>query len=69
MDKFTFMVKQVIMHKVKTDFYKLAQQVEAGGEALIARDGSIIIKLSKFEVELSVPRNFLSLKGLISHNQ
>ena len=60
------MVKQVNMHEAKTNFSKLAQQVEAGEEVLIARDGKVIMKLSKFEEELSVPRDFSSLKGLVS---
>ena len=60
------MVKQVNMHEAKTNFSKLAQQVEAGEEVLIARDGKVIMKLSKFEEELSVPRDFSSLKGLTS---
>ncbi len=33
---------------------------------LLARDGKVIMKLSKFEEELSVPRDFSSLKGLVS---
>ena len=60
------MVKQVNMHEAKTNFSKLAQQVEAGEEVLIARDGKVIMKLLKFEEELSVPRDFSSLKGLVS---
>ena len=52
------MVKQVNMHEAKTNFSKLAQRVEAGEEVLIARDGKVIMKLSKFEEELSVPRDF-----------
>jgi len=60
------MVTQVNMHEAKTNFSKLAQRVEAGEEVLIARDGKVIMKLSKFEEELSVPRDFSSLKGLTS---
>ena len=33
---------------------------------LIARDGKVIMKLSKFEEELAVPRDLSSLKGLVS---
>ena len=33
---------------------------------LIARDGEVIMKLSRFEEELPVPSDFSGLKGLIS---
>jgi hypothetical protein len=58
------MVKQMNMHEAKTNFSKLAQQVEAGEEVLIARDEKVIMRLWKFEAELPVPRDFSSLKGL-----
>ena len=60
------MIRKVNMHEAKTNFSKLAQQVEAGEEVLIARDGKGIMRLSKYEEELSVPRDFSSLKGLVS---
>ena len=60
------MIRKVNMHEAKTNFSKLAQQVEAGEEVLIARDGKVIMRLSKYEEELSVPRDFSSLKGLVS---
>jgi antitoxin (DNA-binding transcriptional repressor) of toxin-antitoxin stability system len=39
------MVKQMNMHEAKTNFSKLAQQVEAGEEVLIARDEKVIMRL------------------------
>jgi antitoxin (DNA-binding transcriptional repressor) of toxin-antitoxin stability system len=60
------MVKQVNTHEAKTNFFEFAQRVVAGEEVLIARDGKVIMKLSRFEEELLAPKDFSSLRGLIS---
>jgi antitoxin (DNA-binding transcriptional repressor) of toxin-antitoxin stability system len=59
------MVMTVNMHEAKTNFSKLAKIVEQGEEVLIARDGSVIMKLVKVHDELPEPRDFSKLKGLI----
>lgn len=43
------MSKQVNMYEAKTHFSKLAEEVEAGAEIIVARSGKPVLKLVKIE--------------------
>ena len=43
------MTKQVNMYEAKTHFSKLAEEVEAGAEIIVARAGKPVLKLVKIE--------------------
>ena len=45
------MAKQVNIHAAKTHFSKLCEEVESGGEVVIARAGKPILKLVRVEAE------------------
>ena len=59
------MGKVVNIHAAKTQFSKLVDEVEAGGEVIIARAGKPVLKLVRLEQELETPRNLGFGKGLI----
>ena len=59
------MAKQVNIHAAKTHFSKLVDEVEAGGEVIIARAGKPVLKLVKIDDELPVIRKFGALKDQI----
>ena len=43
------MSKQVNMYEAKTHFSKLAEEVEAGAEIIVARSGKPVLKLVRIE--------------------
>jgi prevent-host-death family protein len=49
------MSKIVNIHAAKTNFSKLCEEVEAGGQVTIARAGKPILRLVKIEGETPVP--------------
>ncbi len=49
------MAHQVNIHEAKTHFSKLVEEVENGGEVVVARAGKPILRLVKVE-EVAVPR-------------
>jgi prevent-host-death family protein len=59
------MAKVVNIHAAKTNFSKLVEEVEAGGEVTVARAGKPILKLVRIEEELSVRRQLGFLKNQI----
>jgi len=59
------MVRQVNIHAAKTNFSQLVEEVEAGGEVIIARAGKPVLKLVRLEPELPVLRKLGALKHLI----
>jgi prevent-host-death family protein len=60
------MSKQVNIHAAKTNFSKLCEEVEAGGEIIIARHGKPILKLVKLEEEKPALSRLGFAKGLIT---
>lgn len=58
------MTKQVNIHAAKTHFSKLCEEVEAGGEVVIARAGKPILKLVKVEDEQPILRKLGGLAHL-----
>jgi prevent-host-death family protein len=59
------MSKVVNIHAAKTNFSKLVEEVEAGGEVTIARAGKPILKLVKIEEPRIVSRKLGFLEGQI----
>jgi prevent-host-death family protein len=59
------MGRVVNIHAAKTHFSKLVDEVEAGGEVIIARAGKPVLKLVRLEPELDVPRQLGFAKGLL----
>ena len=59
------MSKVVNIHAAKTNFSKLVEEVEAGGEVTIARAGKPILKLVKIDEPRRVSRRIGFLKGLV----
>ena len=53
------------IHAAKTNFSKLVEEVEAGGEVTIARAGKPILKLVKIEEPRRVSRKIGFLRGLL----
>lgn len=45
------MSRQVNIHEAKTHFSKLVEEVEAGGEVVVARAGKPILRLVKLDQE------------------
>jgi prevent-host-death family protein len=60
------MERVVNIHVAKTHFSKLVEEVEAGGEVTIARNGKPVLKLVKY-VEESTTRTLGFAKGEISN--
>jgi prevent-host-death family protein len=50
------MAKIVNIHAAKTNFSKLVEEVEAGGEVTVARAGKPILKLVRIEEIRATPR-------------
>ena len=44
-------MKQVNIHEAKTHFSKLAAEVEAGGEIVVARNGKPVLRMVKVQTE------------------
>jgi len=59
------MSKQVNIHAAKTHFSQLVEEVEAGGEVIIARAGKPILKLVKLEDDEKIYRRIGFMKGQI----
>jgi prevent-host-death family protein len=59
------MAKVVNIHAAKTNFSKLVEEVEAGGEVTVARAGKPILRLVKIEEELTVRREIGFLRDQI----
>jgi len=57
------MARQVNIHAAKTHFSQLVEEVEAGGEVIIARAGKPVLKLVRLEPEKPVIRKL----GALAH--
>ncbi len=59
------MKKNFNIHEAKTNFSKLIEVAEAGGEIIIARAGKPVAKLIKYDAEEFIKLNYDAAKGLI----